>query len=130
MPPSYKAMGRLIEVQDIDVLPPDVTLRVGDALCFAATGGRVHQSEERQLNDAEEVVQLLGIFLQSVIGTNGQIISPMGSPNNVLFLARRPGSVRIDVVTGDPWRNPRAITLNIIVKTNSADFNEVSFEPG
>jgi hypothetical protein len=109
-------MARLIEVQDIDVLPPDITLQVGDVLWFAATGGHLHQSEERQPDDAEEVVQLLGIFLQSVIGTNGQILSPMGSPNNVLFLARRPGCVRIDVITGDPWRDPQVVTLKIIVE--------------
>ena len=113
-------MGRLIEIQDLDALPSDLTLRVGDALWFAATGGRVRQSDEQVNSVEEEAVQLLGIFLQSVVGTNGQILSPMGSPNAVLFLARSSGQAKIDIVTGDPWRDAPTVTLNVIVETGPA----------
>jgi hypothetical protein len=101
-------MGRLIEVQQVQGLPPRVTLRVGDALYFAATGGHVQVGAD--------VVEIVGPFLPGVLRENGEILSPMGAPNAVLFLARRPGRATIDVVTGDPWRAPRTTPLEITVE--------------
>lgn len=113
-------MSRLIEVQNTDALPPTLTVQVGDALWFAATGGRVRRDED-EINEPAEAVQLLGVFLQSVVGTDGQILSPMGPPNNVIFLARRTGRARIDIISGDPWRGePQTITLDVVVEPNSA----------
>jgi hypothetical protein len=102
-------VGRLIEIQPgARGLPPSLTVEVGDVLVFGATGGHV-----RSGGDA---VEILGAFLSSVLGDNGRILSPMGAPNAVLFLARRPGRATIDVVTGDPWRTSQTTTLDLTVE--------------
>jgi hypothetical protein len=101
-------MGRLIEVQHARDLPTTLTITVGDVLIFGATGGHVHSGAE--------VVEILGPFVRGVVGDNGQIISPMGAPNRVLFLARHPGRATIDVVTGDPWHAPKTTALSITVE--------------
>jgi hypothetical protein len=85
-----------------------MTITVGDVLFFRATGGHVHSGAE--------VVEILGPFVRGVVGDNGQIISPMGAPNRVLFLARHPGRATIDVVTGDPWHVPKTTALTITVE--------------
>ena len=100
-------MARLIEVQHAQNLPTNLTIRVGDALAFGATGGHVRSGAD--------VVEILGPFLPGVLGDNGRILSPMGAPNTVLFLARRPGRATIDVVTGDPWHAPQTTALDITV---------------
>lgn len=108
-------MSRLIEIQDLDALPPALKVQSGDVLWFAATGGRAGPSDGK-MNESADVVSLLGIYMQCVIGTNGQVLSPLGSPNTVLFLARQSGRARIEVVTGDPWHEPRTISLDVIVE--------------
>ena len=100
-------MGRLIEVQQAQELPPRLTLQVGDMLVCGATGGHVHAGTD--------VIELLGPFVPGILGDTGQIMSPMGAPNTVLFLARRPGQATIDVVTGDPWRAPQTTTVDLTV---------------
>ena len=108
-------MGRLIEVQDVDGLPSEVTLRVGDALWFAASGGRVRGggTTEAATSDA---VQMLGPFQQGVMGPAGQLLTPAGPPNAVLFLARAPGRAEIEIVTGDPWRGSSKTMLHVTVE--------------
>jgi hypothetical protein len=101
-------MGRLIEVQQAPGDLRRLTIKVEDVLQFAATGGRVHSGAD--------VVEILGPFVPGVIGDNGQILSPVGAPNTVLFVARRPGAATIDVVTGDPWHGPKTATLEISVE--------------
>ena len=102
-------MGRLIEVQNLQGFPSSLTLKVGDVLVFGATGGHVQSGAD--------VVEILGPFLPGVMGKNSEILSPMGAPNAVLFLARRPGRATIDVVTGDPWRAPQTTTLDVTVES-------------
>jgi hypothetical protein len=102
-------MGRLIEIQHPQDFPPSLTIQVGDMLLFGATGGHVQSGAD--------VVQILGPFLTGILGDNAQIMSPMGAPNTVLFLACRPGRATIDVVTGDPWHAPQTTTLDIIVES-------------
>lgn len=106
-------MGRLIEVQDVGGLPAELTLRVGGALWFAATGGRVHSGDGATSTDA---IERLGPFLQGVMGPAGQVLSPAGPPNAVLFLARRPGRARIGIMTGDPWHSSRTATVDVTVE--------------
>jgi hypothetical protein len=101
-------MGRLIKVQQMQDLPSQVTLQVGDALFFAATGGHVQFGAD--------IVEIIGPFLPGVLRENGEILSPMGAPNAVLFLACRPGRAMIDVVTGDPWHAPQTTILEISVE--------------
>jgi hypothetical protein len=101
-------MRRLIEVQNAQDLPTTLTIRVGDLLICGATGGHVHSGTE--------VVEILGSFVRGVLGDNGQIYSPMGAPNRVLFLAHQTGRAEIDVVTGDPWHAPKTTALTITVE--------------
>jgi hypothetical protein len=101
-------MGRLIEVQHAQGFPPSLTIKVGDVLVFGAAGGHVQSGAD--------VVEILGPFLPGTLGDQGQILSPMGAPNAVLFLARRPGRATVDVVTGDPWHAPQTTTLDITVE--------------
>ena len=100
-------MGRLIEVQQAQGFPPSLSLTVGDMLVFGATGGHVQSGAD--------VVEIFGPFVPGLLGDHGAIISPMGAPNTVLFLARHPGRATIDVVTGDPWRAPQTTTLDLTV---------------
>ena len=98
----------MIEVQHPHALSASLSITVGDLLVFRATGGHIHAGAE--------AVELLGPFIPGILGENGAIVSPMGPPNSVLFLARRPGQATVDVVTGDPWYSPKRTTLNIVVE--------------
>ena len=51
-----------------------------------------------------------------MLGTNGRVLSPMGAPGIVLFVAKAPGSAVIDIVTGDPWTSPSTLVLNVLVE--------------
>jgi hypothetical protein len=102
-------MGRLIDVQDAAALPSSLRLGVGDVLVFSASGGHVRSGAG--------VIEILGAFIPGVLRENGEIVSPMGAPNTVLFLARRPGRATIDVVTGDPYHASRSTTLEITVES-------------
>lgn len=100
-------MARLIEIQTRQGLPQVLEVCVGDLLLFEASGGHVRSGAE--------TVDLLGAFLMSVVGENQRVISPLGAPNAVVFLARRQGSAKIDVITGDPWHGAKTVCLEIIV---------------
>jgi|SRR5215813_26140 len=102
-------MPRLIEVQDASVCSSQMVVRPGDVLLFWAVGGHVHSGDD--------VVELLGLFLQSVLGNDGNILTPMGAPNTILFYARQPGRALIDVITGDLFHTPRTNSLSIIVES-------------
>jgi hypothetical protein len=103
-------MARLIEVQAAQALPASFTLEPGDLLLFQASGGH--------LLAGAGVVELLGAFLPGTMAPGGAIVSPMGAPNTVLFLARQPGQARIGVVRGDPWSRPEAQAeiLDLVVR--------------
>jgi len=102
-------MARLIEVQDARVSPSPLTVHLGDVLLFRATGGLVRSGAD--------IVELLGPFLPALLGDDGNILTPMGPPNAVLFRARRPGQAVIDVVTGDPFNSPQTTALTITVES-------------
>jgi hypothetical protein len=102
-------MGRLIEIQAGQNIPPRLTIHVGDVLLCGATGGHVRSGSD--------VVELLGAFVPGVLGDHGQILSPAGAPNTVLFVARGPGRATIDMITGDPWSTPQTAVLDITVES-------------
>ncbi len=56
---------------------------------FAAMGGHVPEGA---------AIEMLGAFVSAVVGTNGEVLSPAGLPNIVLFRACRPGNAIIDVL--------------------------------
>jgi len=88
--------------------PSPLVVRPGDVLLVRATGGRIRSGGDS--------VELIGSFLTAVLGDNGEILTPMGPPNAVLFLARRPGRTLIEVITGDPFHSPQTTGLNITVE--------------
>jgi hypothetical protein len=102
-------MGRLIEVQEAQKCPSPLTLHPGDVLLFHATGGSV--------KSGGDAVEMLGPFLQAVLGEHGGILTAMGAPNTVLFRARKDGQAVIDVVTGDPWGESQRTTLSLAVES-------------
>jgi hypothetical protein len=100
-------MARLIEVQDVNVCPSPLVIHPGDLLLFWAVGG--------QVRSGDDVVEMFGPFLQAVLGNDGNILTAMGPPNKILFYARQPGSVLIDVITGDLFHTPQTNSLSITV---------------
>ena len=102
-------MSRLIEIHPgTEPMPVRLTVAEGDMLRFTASGGHVREGS---------AVRLVGIFALALVGTDGQVLAPMGTPNTVLFHALMPGRAEIDVVTGDPWRAPRTVGLTVVVET-------------
>ncbi|SRR6266404_5433430 len=101
-------MSRLIEIQHVQDIPANLTLKLGDVLLFRATGGWVQSDTE--------IIEILGHFLSGVLANNGELLFPAGAPDTVLFQAKKPGRATIDVVTGNPYRAPRTTTLDITVE--------------
>ncbi len=101
-------MSLLIDIQpDQQELPAALVVEVGDVLRFGATGGHVKEGT---------AMELMGIFSHGVVGTNGRVLSPMGGPGIVMFVAKAPGRAVIDIVTGDPWTSPTARLLDVLVE--------------
>ena len=100
-------MARLIEVQDLRLCACPFAIRPDDVIFFHAMGGRVQQGTD--------VIELVGVFMQSVCGDTGQIFTPEGPPNAVLFRALSPGVAQIDVVSGD-FHHTEASSLLIKVE--------------
>src|SRR4249920_3897197 len=101
-------MPRLIEVPDAEVCPSPQTVKVGDVFLFRAAGGHVQSGHD--------VIELVGPFVPAVMGDDGNILTPMGPPNTVLFRARQPGDALIDVVTGDPFHATQTTVVRITVE--------------
>ena len=108
-------MARLIEIQDVTMLPTKLSIRLGDILWFSATGGRV-SSNEASSSVKTDVVRALGAFSPGVVGPAGEIVSPAGPPSTVLFLASSVGAASIEVMTGDPWHHVRTTLLDVTVE--------------
>jgi len=98
-------MPRFIEIQDPEVYSASEHISVGDVLFFHASGARVRSGVD--------VIDMLGTFVAAVVGTEGQILTPQGPPNVVLFRALHPGKVSIDLVTGDPFDRRKTTSLRI-----------------
>jgi len=99
-------MARFIEVQITPDGPRSLTVGSGDILQFAASGGYARSGP----------VQIMGPYRSAVVGDNGEIITPVGAPNIVLVWCRGPGHGTVEVVTGDPWHDPKTITIEINVR--------------
>lgn len=101
-------MSRYIDVRpDEEGLPSELVLAVGDVVRFAATGGRIRSGTG---------VELLGVLSESVVGTDGSVLTPLGAPGTVLIRARSPGLAVVDVVSGDPFRAP--VTRSVAVRVD------------
>ena len=42
------------------------------------------------------MIELVGPFVSAIVGDEGNILTPVGPPNTVLFRARQPGRALID----------------------------------
>jgi len=98
----------MIEVARARDLPAHVVIGVGDVFVFKAVGGVVRAGAD--------LLDVLGPFRPAVIGPDGTVMSPEGPPGTVMFLARAPGSATIEVISGDPWRRPERIALDIEIE--------------
>jgi hypothetical protein len=101
-------LARIIEIRNPKNCPPSLDLKVGDLLVFSATGGHILSGSD--------AVLFLGPFLTGTLGKDGKIITPIGTPNTVVFLARGSGMATVDVVTGDPWRTFDTTTLALTIE--------------
>ncbi len=63
-----------------------------------------------------ESVEIIGVFVTSVIGDDGNIYTPMGPPNVVMFRALALGLSTIEIFTGDPFHSSQAVEVVIDVK--------------
>jgi len=101
-------VSRYVEIRpDEEGLPPEILLGVGDIVRFAASGGRLRSGNS---------VELLGILSVGVVGTDGQVLSPLGPPSSVLIRAQGPGRAVVDITSGDPFRSPVTRSLAIRVE--------------
>lgn len=102
-------MAQLIEVDDVNALPSPLTIRIGDVLVVRASGGNIVTGEAS--------IERLGPFITGLpIGDSNELLSPMGSPHTVMFLARGSGPATIEIATGDPFFNPQFIRVEIQVE--------------
>jgi hypothetical protein len=101
-------MARLIEVQSTQECRSPLLLRQGDLLLWRAAGGRVRSGKD--------VMEVLGPFVPAVLDDEGNVLTPLGPPNTVLFRARQPGQAQIEVVTGDPFHAPRKSAVGVTVQ--------------
>ena len=102
-------MARLIEVQDVRACPPRLTIEVGDVLLVRAAGGRV-----RSGGDA---VEMLGPYVEAVVGTNDQILAPMGPPNTLLIRARAAcAGAEVGLFIGEVFHRVEEVTVVLTVE--------------
>lgn len=99
-------MARLIEVGT--ELPQRLTVRVGDVLNFAASGGAVETGAE--------VIEAIGPFAPAIVGLEGRTVHAESPPTSVLFRAQAPGRARLAVFTGFGSRTPGRATIEILVE--------------
>jgi hypothetical protein len=104
-------MPRRIEIQGGEDAPDVIRLIAGDVLSIAATGGHVRAGAD--------VVDMIGAFLPAVCTAAGEVVTPMGAPGVVLFVARTAGSASLEIVTGDPWSSSQQKTIAIVVGPQS-----------
>jgi len=100
-------MARLFNLNS--TIPTELLIEVDDLLVVAAIGCI--------LKSGTGNVEILGPYLPGVIDENGNAIMPMGNPNTVLILARRPGTATIvlffsDLLSGTSKSS--TIRINII----------------
>jgi len=85
-------------------------VKVGDILIFSAAGGQVRGDHC--------LMKMLGVFVSAVVGTNGDVLSPAGPPNVVVFHACRAGSSTIELLltlAGMPSEKSETRVLEITV---------------
>jgi hypothetical protein len=99
-------MAQFIEADS--TLPSQVRMARNDVLLVRAFGG--------QIDSGRNVVEVLGPMTSAVLQTTGSALSPEGTPNAVMFIARDYGTAKANVVFGDPWYSPQKVEFEIVVE--------------
>lgn len=97
----------MIEV-GAEELPQSLTVKVGDVLNFAASGGAVEAGEE--------VIEAIGPFAPAIVGLEGRTVTAESPPTSVLFRAQARGRARLALFTGFGSRTPGRATIEILVE--------------
>jgi hypothetical protein len=106
-------VSRYIDIRpEADGVPAELELGVGDVVRFAATGCRVVSGG---------AVELVGILTESVVGTDGSIVTPMGVPGTVLLRATEVGRAVVEVFTGNPFGSSVSSTVDVHVEGAAGD---------
>lgn len=100
-------MPRIIDVHDVRRRSSPWRIRVGDVLELNATGVRV--------SSGQDTVELLGSFVQGILGDHNEVLSPEAVPNKILLRARRPGKALLSVILGDPFHGHQTISVGVEV---------------
>ena len=100
---SQLPMARFIEVQRRDKFPALLAARVGDVLVFHATGA--------QIIEGAAAIEVLGPFVMALLGEDGQVVTPTGSPNAVLARAAAPGQAMLELFIGQPFHSRKTTTI-------------------
>lgn len=100
-------MPRFVEITEIPKSTSPLTVEVSDVLFVRACGGHVREGAA--------VLELLGHYIEAVVGTTGGVLAPAGAPNVMLARALKPGSAVLEVVTGDLWHSVTSTSLSIQV---------------
>jgi hypothetical protein len=98
-------MPRLIQITDVASVVSPLTVAPGDLLQVAASGALIHGV----------TIELLGIFIEAVVGTDGLIHVPQGLPNVVVLRAVAVGGSSVEIVGASEPGQPRTEHLDIIV---------------
>jgi hypothetical protein len=100
-------MARFVDLGEPANWPSTLAVGVGDVISLGASGAHIPP--------AADCVEVLGPFVPAVLGDTGEILTPMGAPNTVLLVARRPGRAIVELFIGDPWRGSRSSNIEIAV---------------
>ncbi|TLH74854.1 hypothetical protein C1S82_09850 [Mycolicibacterium cosmeticum] len=76
--------------------PAHLTVNVEDVLRFSASGAVVREGTS---------IEILGIFSEAILATNGEVLAPQGPPNVVLVRACAPGRASLEIIAGDPFQS-------------------------
>jgi hypothetical protein len=90
-----------------------VTLRPGDMLNCAASGGLVEQGARN--------VAPIGPFVPAVVGTDGTVLSPQTGPTAMLFRALAPGRARLILFTGGGMMPSARHTIEVAVEEDAPE---------
>lgn len=102
-------MARLIQVQNAQECPSKLRIAKNDVLLFRASGGHIQSGGE--------AIELMGIFMSAVLCNDGNVFTPDGPPNTVIFRAKSYGQARIDIITGDPFYKSQILELEITINS-------------
>src|SRR5438445_13863619 len=101
-------MRCLIEVDTTESFPETLQLSVGDCLSINASGASVEQGSEN--------LELFGPLVETVLGSNGEMLTPCGLPNRILFLAREQGRAKAIVTKAAGFQSATVTHITVLIE--------------